>query len=76
MDIEEKIKITRILKLIEKADKAATPESLRALGEALPGSVKEIKLKDKNQSAFSLNREVMNKFIKANRKKTLLTKDD
>ena len=76
MDIKERLEITRIFKLIEKADDAATPESLRALGKALPGSVKELKLKKKNQSAFTLDREVINKFKKANRKKTLLTKDD
>ena len=38
-----------IFELIKKNEKAPTPESLRALADAIPGSVKEIKLKKKNQ---------------------------
>ena len=70
------ISVSEIMKLIKKADEAATPESLRALAEALPGSVKEIKMKDKNQSAFAINRNVIDAFKNKNRKKTLLTEDD
>ena len=33
-----------IFELIKKNEDAPTPESLRALAEAIPGSVKEIKL--------------------------------
>jgi hypothetical protein len=76
MDIQEKLNITRIFKLIDLADENATPESLKALGKALPGSVKEMKTNKSNQSAFSIDREVINKFKKANKTKTLLTKDN
>ena len=65
-----------IFELIKKNEDAPTPESLRALAEAIPGSVKEIKLKKKNQSAFSINKSVIDAWKKKNRKKTLLTKDD
>jgi len=63
-----------INKLIEKNKKTPTPESLRALADAIPGSVKEIKLKKKNQSAFSINQEAIDAWKKKNSKSTLLTK--
>jgi len=65
--------------LIQKAKKNPTPETLRALAEAIPGSVKEIKLKKKNQSAFSINQSAIDAWKKKNqsamRKETILTKD-
>lgn len=76
MDIKEKINITRIFKLIELVDDNATPESLKALEKALPGSVKEMKVNKSNQSAFTIDREVINEFKKKNKTKTLLTKDN
>ena len=64
-----------INELIEKNQKAPTPESLRKMSELIPGSVKEIKLKKKNQSAFSINKEAITKWKKKNKKSTLLTKE-
>ena len=64
-----------IFELIKKNEKAPTPESLRKMSELIPGSVTEIKLKKKNQSAFSINQEAITKWKKKNRKSTLLTKD-
>ena len=64
-----------INELIKKNKKNPTPESLRAMSKAIPGSVKEIKLKDKNQSAFSINQKAIDAFLKKNSKSTLLTKE-
>ena len=64
-----------IFELIKKNEEAPTPESLRKMSELIPGSVKEIKLKKKNQSAFSINKEAITKWKKKNKKSTLLTKE-
>ena len=40
-----------------------TPEGLRELSIMIPGSVTEFKMKNKNESAFSTNEEIIQKYI-------------
>jgi len=40
-----------------------TPEGLRELSNMIPGSVTEFKMKNKNESAFSTNEEIIQRYI-------------
>ena len=48
-------------KKIEELKK--TPEGLRELGTMIPGSVTEFKMKNQNESAFSTNEEIIQRYI-------------